>query len=456
MSVILLTTGVPGCGKTYVRAARFLVDDFLINSSGVHYSNFPLNIDSIVRDVSKNHSSGFFSFLGRKSQNFSESSLRSRLKIIPDDVLQSWRSQESGPWDYFRGVDLKYAHIAIDEIHNFVSSSKRSDYIQKWDEFLGEIRHRGCTFEGLTQDIDQVDRVFTGRASLRLELIPAEDLRDPFFKIKMSDWYELKASFTGHYHKTVFEFEKRKQGRSWRVNNVRRFLITPDYFRYYNSYNASLSEKSDILSNNSVFSIDGSTCSDSIGQGESVDVLSDSQRSIQYEFQRRSRLSLFFWFVRRNFLSLFLRISLAIFVFWLCFCGGLNFFISVWLSASSKIAASNSSSSVSSVSDTDLPISNSPVDSSQVGSSNSMMNFVPNSSLSLKDFQEELQKRQLVFDSYKPAMFFDSSCWLRSGVKIVVGYKFNDRGPYDGKKVVEIDQNERFYCLDDGTCIHMY
>ena len=85
-------------------------------------------------------------------------------------------------WEYFQGADLKYAHIAIDEIHNFVSPSSSEAYVEKWDQFLGEVRHRGCTFEGLTQDIAQVDQVFVGRAAVRMELIPAEDFRDPYFK----------------------------------------------------------------------------------------------------------------------------------------------------------------------------------------------------------------------------------------------------------------------------------
>ena len=188
MAVVILTTGVPGCGKTYVRAARFLVDDFLVNTRGIHFSNFPLEVDTIAQDVSKKLSKGFF----KKLKRVTPEDIKRRIQIIPDDVLQSWRREESGPWDYFKGVNLKYAHIAIDEIHNFISSSKSDEYLKLWDEFLGEVRHRGCTFEGVTQDIGQVGQVLKGRAAVRLELIPAEDLRDPWFKIKMSDWYELK------------------------------------------------------------------------------------------------------------------------------------------------------------------------------------------------------------------------------------------------------------------------
>lgn len=243
MGVVLLTTGVPGCGKTYVRCARFLVDDFLVNSNGVHYSNFPVNVDLVCEAVSSSvkRQKRFFSWLYKPSYSL-VSDLRSRVQLIPEDVLLSWRSEYSGPWDFFKGVNLKGAHIALDEVHNFVSFSKSPDYIKKWDEFLGEIRHRGCTFEALTQDETQVHPVLIGRASLRYELIPAEDFRDPYFRIPMGDWYELKAAFTGFYHKTVFEVEKRKQGRGWKQNNVRRFLIDPYYFRFYNSFNASLAE----------------------------------------------------------------------------------------------------------------------------------------------------------------------------------------------------------------------
>ena len=45
-----------------------------------------------------------------------ENDIKKRLEVIPDDVLQLWRNGYSGPWDYFRGRDLKYCHIAIDEV----------------------------------------------------------------------------------------------------------------------------------------------------------------------------------------------------------------------------------------------------------------------------------------------------------------------------------------------------
>ena len=420
MGVVLLTTGVPGCGKTYVRAARFLVDDFLVNSEGIHYSNFPLSREIIAEDVSQKLSSslGFFSFLSRKQKKVSRDLILSRLHIIPDEVLLSWFREESGPWDYFKDCDLRYAHIAIDEIHNYISYSKSSAYLQKWDEFLGEIRHRGCTFEGLTQDESQVHPILLGRCALRLELVPAEDLRDPFFKIKMSDWYELKASFSGCYHKTVFEFEKRKQGRVFKVNHCRRFLILPDYFKYYNSFNASLSEKSEGVS--------------------------DEGRGLQYEYQRRSRISLLFWFLRRNFFNLSWRLLLVAFIIWLCFFGGMNFFLSRWLDTASSINKANQAKTSQ--------------DQKSVVSSSLQYDpgDDPFSFTTVKDAQEAQIIKQIVFDSYKPSMFFGNKVYLRNSLSVEVGYVFDENSPYFGKKIISIDKENRCYKLDNGITVTMF
>ena len=316
-SVITLTTGVPGAGKTYVRAARFLVDDFLINSTGIHISNFPLNVDAIADTVYKKlHRGGVLARLfSIKRKNITLEDIKSRIEVIPDVVLQSWKWGRSGPWDYFRGRDLRYCHIAIDEIHNFVSDNKPIEYLQQWDDWLGEVRHMGCTFEGLTQDITQVAQCLVGRASIRLEIVPGETLRDPFFKISMGDWYELKACLTGEYHKTVFEIEKRKTDRRFVTNNTRRFLIVPEYFQYYNSFSASLSEK--------------------------ADGIDDKGRAPLCEYQKRTKIGLIFWFIRRNLFSLFSKLFLTVGVVWLCFFGGFSICLDYFMSLMGVASASN-------------------------------------------------------------------------------------------------------------------
>lgn len=416
MAVVILTTGVPGCGKTYVRAARFIVDDFLVNNQkGMHISNFPLNIDVIAEDVSKkiNSSIGFF---GLKRRRTTPDDVKKRIFLIPDEELQRWRAETSGPWNYFADTDLKYCHIALDEVHNFISNNSTSEHLKKWDDFLGEVRHRGCTFEGVTQDIAQVNRVLIGRAAVRLELIPAEDLRDPFFKIKMMDWYELKASLTGSFHKTVFMFEKRKQFMSWVTNHSSRFLLVPEYFKYFNSFSASLQEKEK-----------GAT---------------DEGRAVQYEYQRRGKLALVFWFLRRNFFTLFWRIGVACFLFWLCFCGGLTYFINHWLDISKSMANSNK------------------VQTEQVESA---------SGKSDEDYEEvkdkktgktvrRKKKQDEGLEPFKPAMFFENRCWLRNGMRIQEEFEFKKREVkvLNGRKVKKIDPVERTYTLDDGYTVYMF
>lgn len=424
MSVVILTTGVPGCGKTYVRCARFLVDDFLPEQSGIHYSNFPIDVDVVADVVSRRMSSKSSFLFGRKPRVVSPDDVKARIRVIPDVILQAWKNEQSGPWDYFEGVDLKYAHIAIDEIHNFMSNMHSLEHLKKWDEFLGEVRHRGCTFEGLTQSASQVSNILTRRAGVCYELVPAEDLRDPYFHIPMLDWYNLKAAFLGHLHKTVFMVEKRLQGRTWKTNHTSRFFIVPEYFKYYHSFNASLSEKESGVS--------------------------DEGRAVQYEYEKRGRISLLFWFIRRNFLSLFWRIGLVSFIVWCCFFGGgLNFFhyfMDIFTGAV-KNSTPKPSSSVSKVVDSnldpsgfnDIPIDNDYLSGSGAGSR------VPKGSATVPPFDSS---------GFLPVCFYDDNVWLKNGIKIYIGYVFKE-GAYNEKSVTQIDFEERCYYIDDDICIYM-
>ena len=51
-SVIILTTGQPGSGKSYSRV-RFLVEDFLLNDTGLYITNLPLKVDEICYHLSQ-------------------------------------------------------------------------------------------------------------------------------------------------------------------------------------------------------------------------------------------------------------------------------------------------------------------------------------------------------------------------------------------------------------------
>lgn len=237
MSVIMLTTGVPGSGKTYIRCARFVANQFLPHSRGVHYSNFPIYRDKVADFVHRRYFSrlGLSRFFYRYRPTVDD--LFERVQVIPPAVIDLWRRGDSGPWEYFKDIDLQGAHIAIDEIHEIISSSSSGSHVEKWDAFLGTIRHLGCTIEGLTQDVKSIHSCFTSRASIQNELVPLEDLRDPFFGIRVYDWYQLKAGFTGDFHKSVCLVEKKKNAFGRFVkNNSTIFHLTSDYFDLYNSY----------------------------------------------------------------------------------------------------------------------------------------------------------------------------------------------------------------------------
>ena len=417
-SVITITTGEPGSGKSYIRAARFLVDEFLINSDGIHISNFPLNVDEIAAEVYKRKNLLSKNFLSRFFRRFKElniDDIKKRIHIIPDEVLKSWRNQSSGPWDYFSDADLKGAHIAIDEIHEIISFSKNQDYIDKWDEFLGQIRHRGCTFEGLTQDLKAVHSCLVNRAGIRFEIYPAENTRDPFFKIPMYDWYQLKAAFTGDFHKTVFQIEKKKTGSGrWKVNHSRRFLIIPEYFKFYNSFSASHQEKE--TSRNTI----------------------DENRTPLYEYQKYTKTGLLFWFIRRNFFTLSIRLSLYLFLCWVLLFGGLNTLLHFFINSMQSVSKTKTvPANVQSAKKSDLE-----------------KNQVSKEIKSSETSQISNIKKDVI-SPYIPVMIANNYVVTLGGLHLSVGYKFKKGSLHENKRVVFLDPYARSYTLSDGSIIRM-
>jgi len=274
-SVVTLTTGPAGSGKTYVRCARFLCDEWLPEKSGIHYSNFPIFREKVAEFVSK-----------RTGKTPSE--LIERMQIIPDEILNTWISGQSGPWDYFRNKNLDGCHIAIDECHNFCGAKTHQKIRARWQAWLGEIRHQGATVEFLSQSPEKVAREIHYEAGLRLSLINSEDRRDPFLGILLGDWYELKAKFiTGDYQTTVWEVERRNVDGKWVEQNKRRFTLDPQYFDFYDSFSRPV-------------------------QGG---VKSQGQPR---EFQKRSRAGIVWWFFKRNAFSIVPRGLLVGGVVYLC------------------------------------------------------------------------------------------------------------------------------------------
>lgn len=328
MATVVLTTGVAGTGKTYRRAAVEIFK-FLLSGGGNHWSNFPLYPDRIARECSTRTGKPFEQYLRR-------------IKVISKAELDTWEKSYDrpqshlcrGPFTYFKpipwelwqdgdlskirhgwagkdfpdtvvkfvnddgqamaGIDLVGAHIAIDECHNFCKASGSTPKHQRemWGQWLGEIRHIGATVEFLTQSPHKLADEIVKEAEIRIDLLNVESERDPFFKILMADWYELKAAFiTGEYEAQVQLLERRCIEGRWVKHYSEYFRRDPFYFQFYNSYNKP--------------------------QAGGVNAPSKV-----YEFQKRSKVSLVKWFVKRNLWPVGSRVAVTCFVIWVCFLGG--------------------------------------------------------------------------------------------------------------------------------------
>lgn len=166
---------------------------------------------------------------------------------------------------------------------------------------------------------------------------------------------------------------------------------------------------------------------------------SEDNRVVEHEYQRRSKLSLVFWFLGRNWFSLFWRCSCAVVICWVCFFGGLSWMIQKWIDTTQLMAKSNG---------VDVDQQNKTPQTVDSLNKNELKNSVP-------DLNNPQIQSVLSGDLYKPSMFFDGSCWLRNGVKISVGYQFKE-GVYNERTVVKIDSLERLYILDDGLSVSMF
>lgn len=259
-SIIQYTTGTPGTGKSYLRCPVFLINEFLPDSTGVHYSNFPIGevnadhkwppkfpgetfIERIAECVAAN--------TGRDASEFEK-----RMQIIPEDELKKWENDvefvtvdpetgkrrselrpESGPWEYFKDKSLAGAHIAIDECHNFIGRKHSKKHREMWQAWLGEIRHQGATVEFLSQSHMKVAKEIAYEAALRRTLESTEDLRPPWFGFPLREWYNVKAKITGKYSRMIVITEKVERNERWVQNHREIVMLRAEYFRFYNSFN---------------------------------------------------------------------------------------------------------------------------------------------------------------------------------------------------------------------------
>ena len=432
-SIISATFGAPGSGKTYSRV-KWLVDDFLINNLTGHYiTNIPLDIPVIAAYVS--------GVLSKRGNEVTAESIASRLHIIPDEILISWEklnqldnrdlntftSETFPPSHYLQQFPLDGSHIAIDEFHKYFSKRGPKALKKLWNDWFAEIRKTGCVFEGITQSYGQMSEEFLDKCATRLELINHSDLRDPFLGIRLGDWYELRA---GLFKKAVLQRVSAietmrgssKSGRlCWKPTGKNdSFVLTADYFQFYNSF-------------------------------RNYTGTSGKRESPSEVYGRK----IIFWFLRRNFWNIIPRLFAAIVICWFLLGGGVQYCINSLFKVMTYTTNANMSQVETAGSKKQSQGKQSQGKYSQGKHSLGKESHVNQSPEDLAAARAaELEYRQQ-FNLYRPAFFWGKLCVLRNSLEISVGYVFSG-GVFNGKSVVEVSAEDRLYVLSDGVRVSMF
>ncbi len=432
-TIISATFGVPGAGKTYSRV-KWLVDDFLINNpSGMYITNIPIDIPVISAYVSK-------------IKNCSYDEIACRLHIIPDDIMISWEKLNQldnrdlqtfdavtfPPSAYLQQFNLEGAHIAIDEFHKYFSKKGPKSLRKLWNDWFAEIRKTGCVFEAITQSYGQMSEEFLDKCATRLELVNHSELRDPFFGVRMGDWYELRAGIIGKSPVQRVSEKETMQGTSvsgrlcWvPTGRGKTFVLQPEYFKFYNSFRNYTGSSAERKPPSAIY-------------GKAI----------------------IFWFLRRNLLNIVPRILIVILVGWFLLGGGLQFCIKCFFSTFNAVGKSNSSVRTSAKSNNIVPVRSVPIHEGKNVSSAALKKsgFVSkNKEKSSGSDSDQKVKTDLSveIDGFRPALFWQDILVLKNGLEFKLGDKITV-GVFNGKKIVLIDKKKRFYQLDDGTCLYMF
>lgn len=280
-------TGTPGSGKSY-SITRYLVDDFLVNSRGLIFTNLPLEIDQIAYLLSK------------KGHNYEAT--KSRIVLIPHETLEKWKAGESPrPYldTYFEQGLLHDSLIVLDEIHEIVPVKilpKERDRLQPWLEIFSTLRHYGSKMLTITQIPDSVNKDFRMRSDSFYTLVNSDSTRAPYLNVSYYDIRQVLTCFFGGSYKSSTLIEMRNEGSTFKPTGfTQRFFFDPRYFRCYNSFNDT--RKSAENQHNFI---------------------------AQEEHERYNPLTILIWFFRRNMKPLFLFLCAFSIFYYMCMAGGLN------------------------------------------------------------------------------------------------------------------------------------
>lgn len=463
-ATLIVTEGVAGSGKSFSRCA-YAIPEFLRevkpgqDSEGNeivawHISNFPVRLDDWEDSNGKTHKG--MASLCESDYDVPAEEVFARVQIIPEEVLKTWQDKTSGPWDYFREWNLSGCHIAIDEAHNFIPQvgmgQGSAQHKQKWQVWLGEVRHRGCTVELLSQDSSKIAKEVLVETGLRISIVNAENTRIPRLGILLGDVLELWAKFvTGRYTTWCLEHESIRMHGKWLKQHGRARLMVPKYFDVYNSHSKPQA-----------------------GGREG--------RSVERAFKRYSRFGLLWWFFLRN-AGVCLSV-LAICAF-LVFVGPLGGHRLIWKGVSS--AAASAHQFVKSRREARLAAEGKSPVVKQVGNSEVRDRFaeLPKGvqADATPELRKELEAAYAAFDKVKGELEVvkGSEAKLKGELELLEakirrafevasigvnevtfreGYTYGvgeviDWGPFEGRTVKSVDWRRRSVALDDGQILRM-
>ena len=198
-AVCTLFVGVGRSGKTYAMVKE-LVEEVLPNETGHIWHNLPLYPEKIADYLAKK--------TGKPREEF-----LARLHAIPEEALASWRSEESGPWDFFSetsGNSISNCRIWLDEAHHYWPQTAKEKQQKRWQVWVGELGHPNASIRFLTQDLGKLSECAAKECAMRYLITNSETERDPFFKVLLGDYYELTASLTGQWLASCWIREDRK------------------------------------------------------------------------------------------------------------------------------------------------------------------------------------------------------------------------------------------------------
>ena len=302
-TVTLLTTAPMGGYKSYSRGPSFVIDQFLPNHDGHLYTTIPLRVDEIAA-------------LAKKRHKIPESETKRRIHVLSQELVLSWTKENSlsGPWDLSL-ERLEGSHLQFDEFHHYAPRTQEVERRKKWREWLSEIRHEGATIEFLTQDVTALDERLVKMITLRYDLVNLETQRDPFFKIRMLDWYELRSKSVGYWKPTIVQLEKIKVDGKWKaIDEQRKISPIPAFYNAYDSFSKphkrveADTEKSDSVDVENELN-------------KKTEIVKPKNKNLK-QWEKRSWLSLVLWFLAKNTWQVFSRFSLIMFLIWVCFMGG--------------------------------------------------------------------------------------------------------------------------------------